>query len=392
MNAAIGQGIGEGLQNATNTLLQIQMYKQKMAHDDKINELKQKHDDAQEDYWTKSLQVKVDQGDINADIKLKQLKEKSDIDASLKEMRNLEAQYKKFTLHALEEQTKADAAAAAQAAQQAQQGQGQPQGQQQGVNPVGFMSNPSAVSSVAPQPTVRWIAGTNGPRQVVTQPGMSPEDIDTAAQALVDHKEVPSQLQLGMASKGMKQIIINKAMAKDKNYNPAQADMDFAANKMGAGAFVKNYNNLDSFHQDFELNSDYLLKLSKNFKRSDIPLINRAIVTGANEIQGNPQATQILQAAYTAGNGFARLQNPTLGGQALSDASRAESQAIVNGFQSDKQLRALLDPETGSMRVDGNNRMIAATIVKKKIMGDSGGEQGNTGKTSNGLTYTISQE
>ena len=74
MNAAIGQGIGDGLAAATNTLLQIQMYKQKMAHDDKIQEIRQKHDDAQEDYWTKSLQVKVDQGDVNAAIKLDALK------------------------------------------------------------------------------------------------------------------------------------------------------------------------------------------------------------------------------------------------------------------------------------------------------------------------------
>ena len=166
MSSYAGVGFGQGLENATNTLLQIQMYKQKMAHEDKINELKQKHEDAQEDYWTKSLQVKVDQGDINADIKLKQLEEKSKIDDALKEVRETEAQYKKFTLHAIEEQAKADHAAAVQEAQQAQQGQGQPQGQQQGVNPVGFMSNPDAVSSVAPQPPARWIAGANGPRQV----------------------------------------------------------------------------------------------------------------------------------------------------------------------------------------------------------------------------------
>ena len=159
MNAAIGQGIGDGLQNATNTLLQIQMYKQKMAHDDKINELKQKHEDAQEDYWTKSLQVKVDQGDINADIKLKQLKEKSDIDATLKEVRETESQYKKFTLHAIEEQAKADHAASVQAAQQAQQGQG---GQgQTGGNPIAFAS----AGGAPVQHPARWIAGANGPRQ-----------------------------------------------------------------------------------------------------------------------------------------------------------------------------------------------------------------------------------
>ena len=93
-----GAGLADGLNNATNTLLQIQMYKQKMAHEDKINELKQKHEDAQEDYWTKSLQVKVDQGDVNAAIKLDALKEKAKANDALNKLRDTQNQLAKVNL------------------------------------------------------------------------------------------------------------------------------------------------------------------------------------------------------------------------------------------------------------------------------------------------------
>jgi hypothetical protein len=217
--------------------------------------------------------------------------------------------------------------------------------------------------------------------------GLSQDDITVAAQALVDGREVPSQLS-GFSKQ--KQAVIDKSMQIDKNYNPAKADMDFAVTKMGAGAFAKNFNNLDSFHQDFELNSDYLLSLSKNFDRSTIPLLNKALVSGANEIQGNPKATQILQAVNTVANGYARLQNPTLSGQALSDAARKESQDLVNGFQSDAQMKALLDPQDGSMRIDANNRITAATNVMKRLQGITGGQQvSNSGTTDYKSKYGL---
>jgi len=50
MNAAIGQGIGDGLAAATNTLLQIQMYKQKMAADKEQNKIEQNYKKASTDY------------------------------------------------------------------------------------------------------------------------------------------------------------------------------------------------------------------------------------------------------------------------------------------------------------------------------------------------------
>ena len=155
MNAAIGQGIGEGLQNATNTLLQIQMYKQKMAHDDKIQEIRQKHDDAQEDYWTKSLQVKVDQGDVNAAIKLDALKEKAKTNDALNKLRDTQNQLAKITLKEQEDAHKLWIAQ-----NMPQQGQGQPQGGQQGQPPpvAGY-----SAGGLPQQP--RMILGAHGLRQ-----------------------------------------------------------------------------------------------------------------------------------------------------------------------------------------------------------------------------------
>lgn len=191
---------------------------------------------------------------------------------------------------------------------------------------------------------------------------MSPDQIDSLSGSLIDNQIVPSQLP-----RIQKAQVIAAAIAKDPNYSPAQADMEFAANKMGATSFERNFNNLDSYHRDFEKNADYLLTLSKNMDRSKIPLLNKAIMAGAQTITGDPKATQVLQAINTVGNGYARLQNPTLSGQALSDAARKEASDLINGSQTDEQLRSLLDPKTGSMRIDAQNRIDAAQEIRNRI-------------------------
>lgn len=200
---------------------------------------------------------------------------------------------------------------------------------------------------------------------------ISPEDLNTTATMMttLGDNGIPQLVPSMIPGRNGKLQAIAAARKLDPNYNPSEADMNFAVTKMGAGAFEKNFNNLDSFHQDFEKNADYLLKLSSNFDRSLSPIINKALVSGANEIQGNPKATQILQAVNTVANGYARLQNPTLSGQALSDAARDEAQSLINGFQSDVQMKALLDPTEGSMRIDAKNRVDAAQNVRDRIAG-----------------------
>lgn len=207
---------------------------------------------------------------------------------------------------------------------------------------------------------------------------LNPQELDSMSNSLVNGDQAPSQLP--RIQKGQ---VIAAALAKDPTYSPAKADMEFAANKMGASSFERNYNNLDSFHKDFEKNSDYLLNLSKNFDRNKLPIINKIIVAGGKGITGDPKSTQLIQAVNTVANGYARLQNPTLAGQALSDASRKEAQDLINGFQSDTQLRSLLDPKEGSMRIDAQNRIDAAQEVRDRIKGTYG--KSNKSDTSNSV-------
>lgn len=191
---------------------------------------------------------------------------------------------------------------------------------------------------------------------------MAPEQISALSDSLVNGQIVPSQLP-----RIQKAQVVAAALEKNPDYSPAKADMEFAANKMGAGAFYKNYAALDSFHRDFEKNSDLLIQLSKDFDRSKSPILNRAIVAGAKEIKGDPKATRYLQALNTVTNGYARLQNPTLGGQALSDAARKEARDFAEQSQTHEQLMGLLDPQNGSMRKEAQNRIEAAKEVKDEL-------------------------
>ena len=258
MNAAIGQGIGEGLQNATNTLLQVQMFKQKMAHEDKQQELQQEHMDAQYKYLDKALGVKAEQGDVNAAIKLDELKEKKKLDDAKQQLLDIQTKIKKFGFAEYEKQAKADAQAQFQAAQQAQQGgQGQPQGAGQGQPPpvAGF----SAGGLPQAQTPARWVMGSNGPRQVTPKAGMQPQDIEKAAQGLLKG-EPPSMIS---SYGGLRQRVINRAMELDGNYDPAKSELSYKAGQSEMGnariqdAKVNQANNLmQIFNTHYDTKTD----------------------------------------------------------------------------------------------------------------------------------------
>jgi hypothetical protein len=65
--------------------------------------------------------------------------------------------------------------------------------------------------------------------------------MDSITNGLLSGDVIPSQLP-----RTQKNQVIAAALFKDPTYSPAQADMEFAANKAGAQSFEKNFNNLDS--------------------------------------------------------------------------------------------------------------------------------------------------
>lgn len=191
--------------------------------------------------------------------------------------------------------------------------------------------------------------------KIINDKGLNNDQIDEAAKALVSGDQVPSQLN---NRSNQKQIIIDRAKELDPNYSAAQADVNFAANKVGAQGMTKLYNMTKTSHDTFSKNADQALKESDNFPRSQIPLINSAILKGSTQITGNPQASRLLTAINTASMEYARLtSSPGSSSTVISDSARHEAQDLVAAWMNNGTLHGQLDPDTGIMRIDAQNRL-----------------------------------
>lgn len=220
-----------------------------------------------------------------------------------------------------------------------------------------------------------------------TQP-LSPDQIMQTAQMMVEKNEngTPKLSPSQIPGRNGRLQAIAAARALDPTYSPAQADINFAVDKLGAPQFAKRYNNLDAYHRNFLRSADLTLKYSGEVDRSASPLINKAIMSGNLYIAGDPAATKLAQQMYTTAMEFARIQNPTLSGTALSDSARAEATDILNRWQSGAQLEALLGQD-GSMRLDSQNMIDTAKEKLDELRGQK--KESTQGTNSTGSLQKI---
>lgn len=211
---------------------------------------------------------------------------------------------------------------------------------------------------------------------------LTPEQSSSLGAALVNGSLVPSQLN----GRGIqKSQAIMAAQQLDPNYNAAKADVNFAADKVGAGGVEKLYNNVKTFHDTFRKNADVALKLSDDFDRSKIPLLNQAILAGKSTIQGDAKASKMLTAINTVATEYARLTSaPGATGSMVTDSSRHEAQALLGAWMNQGQIKGQLDPDTGIMSIDANNRLQAIEDRRNDIRGSKGSGSGS--KTTGSLT------
>lgn len=247
--------------------------------------------------------------------------------------------------------------------------QAPPNAQQDGLSAI-----QSNIQSMGMMPSM-----SNGKVSWKPAMGALPQDqVQSMAQQMVAGKLMPSDLS-GIRGSGKAQVL-QAAQVLNPDYNPAQADMNYAAQKMGVSSFTKNFANLQSFKSDFDKNAQMLLQYSNQLDRSKYPIINQAIIRGQQSIVGDPLATQYIQALNTVANGYAKLQNPSLSGQALSDAARSEASDLLNKFQSGVQVDALLNPKYGSMMRESQNRIDAAQETLNNLKGGSVTGSANSSK------------
>jgi len=109
---------------------------------------------------------------------------------------------------------------------------------------------------------------------------------------------------------------------------------------------------------------DMVLAQSAKVDRSSIPLINKAILAGETKIQGDPEATRLLNAVMTASTEYAKVMSGGTGSAAASsDAARKEAQTIMNAMMTKEQLEGVVAQEKQSMR----NRIAAFEETKAQL-------------------------
>lgn len=258
----------------------------------------------------------------------------------------------------------------------------------QGLNPENAIERLASLNSTIDKKLPGYQATQTADGNFIVRPKssgvlaqLSPEEQDSMSESLLAGNIVPSQLP-----RLQKSQVLAAAMQKDPSYDPVKADIDFAVNKVGAGNFEKLYNNVVSFERTFRKNADTALKISEGFPLSKIPLLNRAIVSGKKNIEGDPQASRMLAAINTVATEYARLTvSPGASGSVLSDTARHEAQNLLNAYMTDGQLKGLLDPENGVMSIDAKNRIAALEETRNEIKGRYNSRTGESSSKSNDL-------
>lgn len=203
---------------------------------------------------------------------------------------------------------------------------------------------------------------------------LNPDQANQLGQQLVDGTLAPSQLQ-GRGLSRTQALLAAKQI--DPNYDASQADINYAAKKVGASGIEKLYNNVKTFHDTFTRNAKVALDISDNFDKTQshllqgaIPFLNKAELGAKIKFSNNPEANRLVSAIWTASSEYGRLVSaPGATGSVITDSARGEAQNLLNAYMTNGTLHGLLDPDTGQMMMDANNRLGALSDRRDEIQG-----------------------
>lgn len=107
-----------------------------------------------------------------------------------------------------------------------------------------------------------------------------------------------------------------------------------------------------SFAETAEKNLELASKLSKEVDRSDIPLLNNAIITGKIQLLGDPKARAYVGALRVAINEYAKVTASATGGGVTSDSARKEIEELL----SQADTPEMFDEVIKTLKVELSNR------------------------------------
>lgn len=188
------------------------------------------------------------------------------------------------------------------------------------------------------------------------QAELTPQALDYAAEQFRMTGTMPS---LGMRSGGARTAIVNRAAQMDQESGATGADaVARHADVHAATGAMANLTRQKAMVQAFEStankNADVALQLSvKGGAQGQIPVLNRWIQSGRQNVAGDPDVAAFHLALGTLTDEYAKVVTGGGGNVGATDAARHEAERRISAAATPQQLKAVV----GTMRREMANRM-----------------------------------
>jgi len=193
------------------------------------------------------------------------------------------------------------------------------------------------------------------PQAIITSNLLTPEAIGMAADQFNLNGTLPPAISRSPVAVAK---ILDEAAKKNEGKTGVDVAVNRDANKADAKSLAnitKQTDMIQSFENTALKNLDMLVDQSKKVKRSDFPLINRAIITGKLGT-GDPEAAKFLAIVKPFVDEYAKILSGQTGAAGASDTARREASEIISPYFSPDQISQLkpfitqeLNNRTGSL-------------------------------------------
>jgi hypothetical protein len=162
---------------------------------------------------------------------------------------------------------------------------------------------------------------------------------------------------LGMSNSEARAAIISEAAAQAKalRQTPAaaiQKQSAYTSDRKALDRMTTMSSSAEAFENKAVAQADIVVDLSKKVGRSQIPLINAALLAGKKEILGDPQTQLLFNAITTFTSEYAKIMEGSTGSvSASSDSARAASAKLVKASLNPAQLAQTVDLMKREMRL-----------------------------------------
>lgn len=211
----------------------------------------------------------------------------------------------------------------------------------------------------------------------ITQPQLGQDAVDRAADYVNTTGQLPAGL--GFGNQRIRMQILDRAAQRAREMGGemgmAAAQANFKANSAELSRLQTQRGPVMAFMQTAEHHLARADQLSQAVDRTEIPVLNRWLLSGETNWAGNPKTAVLAGVTRLATTEVAKvISSATGGGGVVSDSARKEVEDVLRPAMTKGQFSDVTAALRGLMqdRAGGYDQMIAATQSRMKTLGPGG--------------------